>query len=367
MIWLTWRQFRVQALVVGTALAVLAIYLVFLGLATHHDYSTAITGCTGNACDYDMDQFDREFNTPILLTTLLMVAVPGLLGVFWGAPLIAREFEAGTYRLVWNQSVTRERWLVVKLAVIAGACAVVTGLLSLLLSWAADPFDKVEKIRFMALVFGARDITPLSYAVFAFVLGSTLGLLLRRTVAAMALTLVVFAVVQLVMPFVVRPHLMPAKTVSVAFTADTMKTTGLNFSGGPDTPRASASVGGYQLPSDPTAWILNSEHPLLTASGSRANGAQLRDCLDVVPPEPGVPSPSGVRSPSGAPNGPGTPGGRDNPDPHGCLAAANLHFEVSYQPSSRYWIFQTIETALFLGLSALLAGFCFWRIRRGPA
>jgi len=42
------------------------------------------------------------------------LATPALLGIFWGAPLIARELETGTCRLAWNQSVTRTRWLTVK-------------------------------------------------------------------------------------------------------------------------------------------------------------------------------------------------------------------------------------------------------------
>ena len=47
-----------------------------------------------------------------------MVALaPAVIGAFWGAPLVARELEAGTHRLVWNQSVTRTRWLATKLGV----------------------------------------------------------------------------------------------------------------------------------------------------------------------------------------------------------------------------------------------------------
>jgi len=37
----------------------------------------------------------------------LVLAVPLLIGMFWGAPLISREFEAGTFRLAWTQGVTR--------------------------------------------------------------------------------------------------------------------------------------------------------------------------------------------------------------------------------------------------------------------
>jgi ABC-type transport system involved in multi-copper enzyme maturation permease subunit len=361
MFWFTWRQFRVQAIAAGVALTLLSVYLLFLGRAIRRGYSTDVVGCSGQACQFAKDQFEHRFNAQIVLTTLLMIAVPGVLGVFWGAPLVAREFEAGTHRLVWGQSVTRGRWLAVKLAVIAGACVVVTGLFSLLLSWAASPFDRIERIRFVALVFAARGVTPLSYAVFAFVLGSTIGLLVRRTVVAMALTLVVFAVVQLVMPFVVRPHLMPAKTITVPYTADTMKDTGLMFHGDQG---LSATVGGYQPASDPTAWVLDSDHRLLRADGSAAGGAQLRTCLESARDVPATPpAPAGTSQPVA----PDPVGGLNDPDPQQCLTAQNLHFQVRYQPSSRYWAFQAIETAIFLGLSAGLAGFCFRRISRGQA
>jgi hypothetical protein len=34
------------------------------------------------------------------------MAVPLLFGLFWGAPLLAREFEDGTHNLAWTQGVT---------------------------------------------------------------------------------------------------------------------------------------------------------------------------------------------------------------------------------------------------------------------
>ncbi len=46
------------------------------------------------------------------------------------------------------------------------------------------------------------------------------------------------------------------------------------------------------------------------------------------------------------------------------LARLRLQQAVTYQPASRYWSLQWAETSLFLGLALLLAGFCFWWIRR---
>ena len=46
-----------------------------------------------------------------------------------------RELEAGTQRLAWVQSVTRTRWLGVKLAVIGAVGVGLTALMSLAITW----------------------------------------------------------------------------------------------------------------------------------------------------------------------------------------------------------------------------------------
>jgi ABC-type transport system involved in multi-copper enzyme maturation permease subunit len=165
-IWLTWRQFRAPAAVGAAALLAIATGLVVLGTDLR---------------DSPAANLPRYEGVLYLLDALLLVT-PGVLGVFWGAPLVTREFEAGTHRLVWNQSITRRRWLAVKLGLVGLASMAVAGVLSLLLTWAASPYDAVAADRFTGLVFGARNIAPVAYAAFAFALGAVLGLLVRRTV-----------------------------------------------------------------------------------------------------------------------------------------------------------------------------------------
>ncbi|WP_330348792.1 hypothetical protein [Streptomyces sp. NBC_00582] len=134
---------------------------------------------------------------------VLVLVLPALIGMFWGAPLIARELETGTHRLAWNQSVTRTRRLLTRLSLTALAAVTVAGLGSLALTWWSGPIDRaaatggsegVEPFfpRLHPLVFAARGIVPVGSAAFAFVLGVTLGVLLRRTLPAMALTLGVY-------------------------------------------------------------------------------------------------------------------------------------------------------------------------------
>jgi hypothetical protein len=59
----------------------------------------------------------------------VLQAVPALIGVFVGGPLLARELETGTSRFAWTQGCGRLRWTISKLLplaalVTAGAIAV---------------------------------------------------------------------------------------------------------------------------------------------------------------------------------------------------------------------------------------------------
>ena len=49
-----------------------------------------------------------------------------------------------------------------------------------------------------------------------------------------------------------------------------------------------------------------------------------------------------------------------------CVAKISQQYHVvtTYQPANRFWTFQWMETGIFLALSLLLAGFCFWWVRR---
>ena len=243
MIWLTWRQSRTQTLIALAVLAALAIYLLILGNGIHDFYDSRIVGCKAdNSCQTATDLFRDKYGDPVILIGALLLGVPGLIGIFWGAPLITRELETGTHKLVWNQSVTRTRWLAVKLSFIALISLAITGAFTLLLGWAVGPFDKLIGSRFSAMTFDSRDIVPIGYALFAFVLGTSIGLLIRRTLPAMAVTLAVFAAVQIVMPLAVRPHLMSPITTNVAFTAEVARSiNGLGSNGGPATTNRWAS------------------------------------------------------------------------------------------------------------------------------
>jgi ABC-type transport system involved in multi-copper enzyme maturation permease subunit len=340
MIWLTWRQFRAAGAMMLAALAALAAVLALTGPGLADDYATGIAACTSQpgGCSDFVRQFFNHHQGSFLAVTAVVLILPALIGLFWGAPLITRELEAGTHRLVWNQSVTRTRWLAVKLALTGLAAMTAAGLGSLAVTWWSSPIDKTAAgfPKMGPLLFATRGIVPIAYAVFAFALGVTVGMLVRRTIPAMAITLAVFVAVQFAMPLLVRPHLAPPTRSTVQITESNLE----DFSFGPDRPiRVSAKA------ADTGAWVLSSH--TVDASGH---------AVDSIPPSP---------SPSLSPfSGPCAPSQRGLSP---CLAEVTrlgYRQQVTYQPSSRFWPFQWYETGIYTALTVGLAGLCFWRIRR---
>jgi len=90
----------------------------------------------------------------------LVLVAPALVGVFWGAPLVARELENNTFRLAWTQSVSRTRWLAIELGLVGLASMVTAGLLSLMVTWWSSPFDRITDSPFSPSSFDRRDLVP---------------------------------------------------------------------------------------------------------------------------------------------------------------------------------------------------------------
>jgi hypothetical protein len=355
MIWLTWRQFRAQTIVAAAAMAAVAVLLGLTGLRLAHLYgSSGTASCAANSnCGQAANTFLTQVNAtllnhlPLLFGTALIV-VPVILGIFWGAPLITRELEAGTHRLAWSQGVSRTNWLAVKLGVAVAAAMVTAGVFSLLVTWSAGPIDKVNLNLLQPSVFSERGIAPAGYAAFAVVLGAAAGLLIRRTVPAMAVTLVVFTAVQFAMRALRHYLLAPVRIISAIGPVDVM-----NIAAQPGHARGAAGSTVHLFLTGnagvPGAWVLSTQ--FINAAGHAVSSVTL----------PASASGSALMCA-------GPAGLDDQAGPaQSCLAQLASHGYrqlVSYQPASRFWAFQWYETAIFLALAAALAGFCFWWIRR---
>jgi hypothetical protein len=185
-----------------------------------------------------------------------------------------------------EQSVTRTRWLAVKLALTGLAAMAAAGLGSLAVTWWSSPIDKAAAPNFprMApLLFGARGFVPIAYAAFAFALGVTVGMLVRRTLPAMAITLAVFVAVQLAMPLLVRAHLLPPTRSTIQITTENVEDfrLGRPTSGGGDSALRLAVKG-------PTgAWVLSSQ--TVNASGHTVEAIPVSANSGPCAPSPGAP------------------------------------------------------------------------------
>ncbi|AZI57984.1 hypothetical protein EH165_07360 [Nakamurella antarctica] len=246
-----------------------------------------------------------------LSTTSAAVAVPAPapcpIGAFWGAPLLAREYERGTYKLVWTQTVSRQKWLTVKLSVI-GAAAAVGGLaLGLMISaWLSvfrgTTFPGVYPDRSF---FELRGIVPAGWWLFSFMIGAAAGAVIRRTLPAMAVTIVL--AVALLMSFnSARDYVYAAP--------DQLVVTTLPVS-------AAIPVGSSYVDS----WWLDPQ------GNARSEVAVQRDTATTCPQiDPQV-------------------------LPDSCLMGHGYRAVVLFQPPTRWWRYQLTEDAILL-LASLLAG-----------
>jgi hypothetical protein len=339
MMWLTWRQFRTQTIAAACGLVLVAIVLAVSGVQLADKFHASMTGCQAHG---SCAQFANTFLTTVngsgyqvvaLIIVGLIYAVPGLIGVFWGAPLITREIDGHTLSLAWTQSVTRTRWLAVKVAMIGLVATATAGLLSLMASWWINPlYEASAKVgtgdrvlnRLWPAEFGVNGIAPIGYAAFAFALGLAFGVLIRRTLPAMAATLAVFAGIQVAWPRLIRPHLItPLRSIAPIVPS---KLEELMI----DPSRHMFIKGIFNKPG---AWVLSNQ--TIDKAGHIFTGPATQACLK-----------GGIQA---------------------CNASVGrLHLRqlVTYQPASKYWELQWYETAIFVALALLLVWFCYWRVSR---
>jgi hypothetical protein len=304
---LVWRLHRNQALFAAGALAILALVVVVTGVTMSEDYHRALAACTASQSCGDLASSLFRGDGAIIDVVDLTLVVPLLFGLFWGAPLLAKEFEDGTHNLIWTQGVSRWRWLRANVAWSLVAAALWGAALAAMVSWWRAPENALDT-RFAA--FDIQGVVPVAYALFAVALGLAVGSWLRRVLPSLAVTLGVFVAVRVLVGVYLRPHFL--------------------------TPlQAHVSIGN----APPGAWILSSG--MVNASGvflgDRFSFSQLpAACRSAFPGGKGV----GAR----------------------CLASHGFHQLVTYQPASRFWAFQCIEAGIFVILAAGLVGFAVWRV-----
>jgi len=313
--WVTWRQHRIALTGVAALLGVLAVYLWIVGLQLHHAYAAAIA--CHPASSFACADLIQTFNgmDDFLANGFVLHAVPALIGVFVGAPVLARELEAGTFRFAWTQGFGRTRWTVAKLTSLAVVLTAGAGALSVLFSWYYQPYlnpgnptlNLSEVSQFFPGLFDLRGVGFAAWTLAAFAIGAFAGTLLRRVVPAMAASLAVYAGLAFAAALYLRQHYLTPLLTS-----------------NPNPPGS--------------AWIIGQQW--YTKGGQPVSSAVLGQLLGG--------------------NG-GTPKSADATQ---YLIQHGYTFWTSYQPGSRFWPFQWIEGGWLLALSLLLIAATVWLVRR---
>jgi hypothetical protein len=331
--WVTWRQHRFALGGVAVLVGALALYLWLAGLQLHHAYAAASACHPGSSlgCKNQVFNVDSAYGPTAQTIGTVLMAVPLLIGAFVGAPVLARELETGTFRYAWTLGVSRQRWTLAKLVPIAVTVTVATGLLSLLFSWYYQPlFTDGNSIPLEPSLFGLRGVAYAAWTLAAFAIGALAGLLIRRVVPAIAATL--------------------AASVGLTFA------TGLYLRQHYITPLL-----GRNMSSPPaSAWLLGGWWTKGGATISQSRMTQLMDTLFQQAMNATLPK-NVKNNDIKFYKGPAQSQALNYLTHHGYTQW------ISYQPGSRFWLFQWIEGSWLLALSVLLIAATVWLVRRRAA
>jgi hypothetical protein len=338
--WFVLRQYRNQFMILGIILAAFAAFTILTSNHYWHLYQHAVATCKQNpatpSCSDLHNSLPQSYGATLRAVYITGLGIPLLLGLFLGSPLFSKEYEEGTNKLAWTQSVSRRKWLTTKLGW-ALAFTVLYGLaVGLLVSWGARTTNALDHSRFFAGQFDTQGMMPFAYSVFFTAIGFTLSAWFRKTLIALAVTLGLFIAFQASFAQWIRPHYMTPVTITAKM--------------GPNEVDSKIPTG---------AWVLR--HDIIDKNGKSFDGfspssmpSQCQKLITVTHDSTGG---TAVRADNKA-------GGESIDD---CLNAAGYHQIASYQPSYRYWDFQRIETGIFLGMAAVATGVTYLLVLKRDA
>jgi hypothetical protein len=195
--------------------------------------------------------------------------------------------------------------------VLVGATALGGAAVAVIAQWWRGPFDALNG-RMSPPAFDVEGIVVPAYAVFALALGLLLGLILRRTIAAMTIAAAGFVAVRLVVEKLLRPYyLAPLRT----------------------------QAPGVATPSLPRDWVIRDA--LVTSTG-RPVTAALQDNAVVHAQRAQI-------------------------DASTYMSQLGYRRVVSFQPDERFWTFQAIEAGIFVLLALIALGAALWLVKRTPS
>ncbi len=301
--WVAWRLERTSLLVLAALAAAFAGWLVIRGLEIRSTVG-AIRSCRRPIIAYCNGLENGAGSPSATGGPILLNLLPLAVGMFVGAPLFARDFEAGTHRFALTQGTGRARWAASRLALTAAFCVPLAGLLGLLSWWWLAPYRNPGFFGGGPWAGGRylTTVTPVlltGWTLVALVLGAAAGILMRRTVRAIAATGIATAVLMALVVVQLRPLLLSINPVRV---------------------RNSSPPGTYTV----TTYFTG-------PNGHVLSNAALSQLVAHIPAKVAAANTELA-----------------------WYATRHVYFWLAYQPVSRYWLFQLGELGGLLVVGALL-------------
>lgn len=328
LIWVAWRQDRAAWIGLALFLGALALLSYFTGLTAHglsarfQDHClvlhSPVPGCA-------------TLFPPMRGAQLAPLLAPLAIGMFLGAPLLAREYAAGTTRFAWTQGIGRTRLVVTRLILAALAVLAAGAGLGWVARWSLTPDAKNLPLSlalgWQARPFNATPLTLAGGALLGLAVGVLAGAVARRVVPAMAATAAVVTAV-FALGYGLHDRLLDlgART--------TRALAGVQPWGraAPDGLVSLNRVSGSGSSGWPGTWLNQGWYT--GPDGHRISGGRVSQLMSLSPRQ---------------------------------LTGRHISFWVSYQPASRYELLVSVQAGLTVLLALILAGLAVWFVRRREA
>ncbi|MEJ2857645.1 MULTISPECIES: hypothetical protein [unclassified Saccharothrix] len=328
MIWVAWRQHRTALLALGLYVLVLLVLMVYyratmLAVVDMRGWSECVPSRYAAGCLRRLDATVWGWYESVDNVRLALIGYGVLVGVFLGAPLFAREFEQNTHLFALSQSVRPSRWFAAKVAVVAVPAALGALVLGAVYRWWTTALGKlvVPQEGFHAGLFEPQPPALFGYVVFAVGLGVVVGLVVRRVVPAMAVTLVAWLGALYAVRRFARPDYLTPLVLERPF-------------------------GDYRIgyEADQDRWRL--------AEGVTDAAGRFVSSRDEVVQD-------ATRSCQIS------SGGQHSVEYHDCMTALGYRSGADLvQPGDRFWVFQAIEATLFTAAGVLCVLGAMWWLRK---
>lgn len=321
MTWITWRRYRVRMIL----LALYVVVLVISMFITEHAYVIAQHTFPGGTA-VNNARFDDS------IVAVALMALPLLIGLILGTPLVAAEFAAKTNRLAWLQGVTRTKWLLQAWLTLALPTIAVMALLSPLVQWWASRISLSAGsdgglIQPAQMVISGID--PIALALFTLTLGMCIGIVCRRFLSPYATSVVGIGGVMVLMPTKVLSSLAPKVVVPLK-----------------------SGIATFSRSPGPNPWLITTGFRRVAGFHAGPHSLSLSAAVQYC----SYPNHWSQYVGNGSSKGYGA-----------CMNAHRLQMISIYQPASHYWMLQWREAGIYVALAAALLGLSVWAVRRWSA